>query len=297
MARPKFSIVIALAPWRDAEILPYIERQDFPKGEYEIIIKKGTNVPTNRNAGIKDAKGEIILFLDDDAVIEPDFLKKVDKFFSDYPEVSVLGGPQLTPSSDKFFAKLSGYALADPFASPGLNKRYKKTKLSLNADSSYITGALMIVRREVFEKLRFDPKIYPADDVTFVDTAKKLGFKVAASPDIYIYHRRRADLRGLVEQIYGYGKARPKLGLSGIKSVLFWVPTLFLTYLVLLVPLMFLSLWFVVPLIAYISLSLIFSLYEAAKNRDILSFFILPLIFLMVHLSYGVGFLIGVLKR
>lgn len=297
MKKLKFSVVIALAPWREAEILDSLKKQNFPKKDYEIIIKKGTNVPNNRNSGIKDAKGRIILFLDDDAIIDPNFLAKVDNFFKRYPGIDILGGAQLTPKSDGFFAKLNGYALANPFASPKINKRYRRTKLDLDADSSYITGALMIAKRKVFNKIKFDPGIYPADDVTFIDNAKKLGFKVAVSPEVYIYHRRRPTIKGLIEQIYGYAKVRIQAPFKRISDVLFWAPSLFLIYLVALIPLLFIHKLFIIPLLAYIGLALLFSSYEAIVNRSFFSFFILPFLFLIIHLSYGCGFLASLLRK
>jgi len=290
----KFSIIIALAPWRDAEILQYIKKLDFPRKEFEVIVVKGLNVPDNRNRGVDRAKGEILIFLDDDAIIEPDFLRRVDNFFEKYKEVDILGGPQLTPKSDKFFAKINGYVLANQFACPGINKRYKKSRLNLNADSNYITGALMIIKKKIFEKLEFDRNIYPADDVYFINSAKKLGFKIATSPEIYIYHRRRPGIKSLVKQIYNYGKSRPRI--SPFK-VLFSVPSLFLIYLILIWPLFLLSWMFIIPLLAYIALDIIFSSYESFKNKSFLSIFLLPIIFLIIHLSYGLGFIIGMLKR
>jgi len=67
---PKFSIVIALAPDRGAEVLKSLENVDYDKKKMEIIIKKGLNPSENRNNGVRDARGEIIAFIDDDAVVD-----------------------------------------------------------------------------------------------------------------------------------------------------------------------------------------------------------------------------------
>jgi len=295
----KFSIVIALAPWREAEIIPYIKKQDYPKNKFEIIVIKGLNVPDNRNNGVKKAKGEIVVFLDDDAIIERDLLNKMDKFFMDHPEIDILGGPQLTPRSDKLFAKISGYALGSPFGAFGFYKRYTKAKLNLNADSSYITGANLTVKRNIFKKIKFDRKIYPADDVNFVNLAKEAGFKVGYSPEILIYHRRRANLRGLIEQIFDYGQSRSnkKLAAEHNKIPFFLIPSLFLIYLLSLPALYFISKLFLIPLSFYIALSLIFSIYESFKNYNFMSLFILPFLFLTIHLSYGAGVLYKKIKN
>ena len=77
----KFSIVIALAPYRSAEVLKSLKNVKYDKKKYEIIIKKGLNPSENRNYGIKKAKGEIIYFLDDDAIVDKNILKNAEEFF------------------------------------------------------------------------------------------------------------------------------------------------------------------------------------------------------------------------
>lgn len=300
MKKLRFSLVIPLAPWRNAEILSSIKALNYPASRYEIIVQKGLNVPDNRNEGVRKAKGEIIVFLDDDAFIDDDFLANVDEFFKKNPQIDVLGGPQLTPDSDTFFPRVSGYALADPLSGPGVvNKRYQKARLTLNASSSYITGANLICRRTVFKELSFKREIYPSDDVNFVDEAKKKGHRVAYSPDIVIYHKRRDTLKGLIKQIYDYGRARTRhKPLSQVLAApLFFVPMLFVIYLALLPTLFLVHSLFIVPLAFYVILVLVFSLYESIRNKEALAFFALPFFFLVIHVSYGAGFFIGFLER
>ncbi len=300
MNKLRFSVVIALAPWRNAEVLPYLEKQDFPKNRFEIIIKKGLNVPDNRNNGVKSSKGEIIIFLDDDALIEKNFLASIDSFFLRNSEIDILGGPQLTPETDGFFARSNGYVLSNPFAMPAVYKRYKKSIETLDADSSYITGALLICRRNIFKSLNFNRNIYPADDVNLINLAKEKGFKVAYSPDVFIYHRRRANLKALIKQIFDYAKSRTSLGIkkqTNFQLVLFSIPSLFVLYLLLLPTLLFFSKLFLLPLLAYILLALVFSIYEGIINKNMSSIIVLPFIFLTVHVSYGLGFLSGTLSK
>lgn len=296
----RFSIVIPLAPWRNAEILSSINKQEFAKSDYEIIIEKGLNVPDNRNRGAKKAKGEYVIFLDDDAVIKPDFLKNVDNFFRKNPEIDVLGGPQLTPNDEKLFARNSGYALSNALSGPGVvNKRYKKAALSLNASSSYITGANMTIRRKLFSKMKFDLSIYPGDDVAFVDKAKEEGYGVAYSPEVVIYHRRRPSVSGLVEQIFDYGRVRPQKNMvkQFFKTPLFFVPPVFMIYLLFLPVLLKVSPLFFIPLLVYLLMILITGFYEAIINLEILAIILVPFSFVVIHLSYGLGVFAGIFDR
>ncbi|MDR3217908.1 MAG: glycosyltransferase [Dysgonamonadaceae bacterium] len=46
-----------------------------------------------RNKGVSEAKGEFIAFIDDDETIAPDYLHLLDRFFVDYPDAFLCGGP------------------------------------------------------------------------------------------------------------------------------------------------------------------------------------------------------------
>src|SRR3989344_8388993 len=163
----KFSIVIAVALYRNAEVLKSIKSLDYDKNKYEIIIEKGDNASENRNRGIKKAKGEIIAFIDDDAIVHKDLLKNAEDFFKKH-DIDIVGGPQLTPKDDNFSAKLFGSAIETFWCSYKMANRYKRGKLSLDADELSLTSANVFVKKEVFKKLEgFDPRLWPGEDPEF----------------------------------------------------------------------------------------------------------------------------------
>ena len=82
-----------------------------------------------------------------------------------------------------------------------------------------------------------------------------------------------------------------------LKMPSFFVPSLFLIYLLVLPTLYFISKMFLIPLGLYIILSLIASFYEGIINKDLKSVFVLPFIFLAIHISYGLGFLYGFIVK
>jgi len=305
----KFSLVIPLAPYRNAEIIHSIENLDYSRKEFQVIVVKSLNPSNNRNRGAKKAKGEIIAFLDDDAVIESDFLRKAEDFFEKHPEVDIVGGPQLTPKDDEGFAKISGYALSSKFGAWKMVSRYESKKLNLNADETQLTSANLFVKKEVMNEVKFDPRLWPGEDPDFITKAKGKGFKVAYSPDIVVYHKRRATIKAFAKQIFSYGKTRTmkESFFKTLKRPFFLVPSIFFLYLIILLISIILkpsvtgnvigiskvglnSLLFL-PLILYLILDLVFSVYEAIKNRNFTAFFPLLLIFPLLHLSYGIGML------
>ena len=51
-----------------------------------------------RNLGAAEAKGDIVLFLDSDVIVEPEALGETARFFRDHPDRSVMIGVCATPS-------------------------------------------------------------------------------------------------------------------------------------------------------------------------------------------------------
>lgn len=298
----KFSLIIPVAPERNAEIINSINKLDYDKNRIEIIVERGRNPSENRNNGVKKAKNEVLVFLDDDAVIDSDYLNNIEKFLEKNKDIDIVGGPQLTPKDEKGFAKISGYALSSKFGSWKISDRYCKNGELLNADETCITSANLVCKKKVFNKIEFDLNLFPGEDPKFISDAKKNGFKIAYSPEIIVYHRRRASVNGMIKQIFNYGKVRPlkEKFSETLKMPFFFIPSLFLIYLILLIVLMVMkySRFFVfLPFILYVILALIFSVHDSFKNKDYKAVIFLPFIYLIIHVSYGAGMIYGYFKK
>ena len=294
-----FSIVIALAPYRNAEVLSSLKNLDYDKKKYEIIIKKGYNPSKNRNYGIKKAKGEIIYFLDDDAIVDKNILKNAENFFTKYKEIAVVGGPQLTPKDDKFFAKMFGAAIENFWCSYKMANRYKKGKLNLDADELSLTSANCFIKKGVFKKIKgFDARLWPGEDPEFFSRAKDNGFKIAYSPNLIIYHRRRSNLFSLLKQHYKYGNVRLKKEAINKKVVnpIMIIPSIFAVYLILLPFLLMFSKDFFFPIKLHIIIDILVGVYIALK-KNLLYLPFLPFVFFLVHFSYGLGMLVSLFEN
>jgi O-antigen biosynthesis protein len=80
-----------------SELRPFIENirnTSFQKNpdHFRLLHCPVLGLSYARNAGISEAKGEIILFLDDDSIAKKDILEHYIKAFSDHPNAGVIGG-------------------------------------------------------------------------------------------------------------------------------------------------------------------------------------------------------------
>jgi succinoglycan biosynthesis protein ExoA len=295
--KEEITIVIPLGKECDVEYEDGIREQNI-----KIIKEIGPHPSKNRNKGAEKARTKYIGFINGHTELDKSWKEEVNNFFKKYPETDIVGGPQLTPKGQRGFAKISGYALTSKFGAAGTSDRYKKGKLNLDADESSITSANLVCKKEVFKKIKFDETLYPGEDPKFIEDAKKEGFKIAYSPEIITYNKRRATMGDLIRQIFNYGKVRPAKEpfRQTMKKPMFLVPSLFVIYLLVssvFLMLNFYSYFFIIPLMIYAVIDIFSSLFESIKNKNFPAFFVLPFIYPIIHISYGIGMIWGYLKK
>ena len=57
------------------------------------IYEPTPGLHVGRNLGAQLAQGEILAYLDDDVFVDPDWLTGIQDAFTNYPELTLLGGP------------------------------------------------------------------------------------------------------------------------------------------------------------------------------------------------------------
>ncbi|MCW3134974.1 MAG: glycosyltransferase [Methanophagales archaeon] len=149
-----------------------------------------------RNLGIKNARGEIICFIDDDCVADRFWVEKLVEGF-DNERVGGVGGKILIYNQEGLINYL-----------PGIDQ------YSLINDWSCIAGANMAYRRDVLEQIGgFDPLFkFGGDDNDVAIRVKLRGYTLKYNEGAVIYFRHRSNLRELIRQQYGYGIGFSRLG-------------------------------------------------------------------------------------
>ena len=61
--------------------------------QFRYVTEPEQGLSAARNKGIKEAKGDIIVYIDDDALIDPPYLRTYAEWFAAHPETMACGGP------------------------------------------------------------------------------------------------------------------------------------------------------------------------------------------------------------
>ena len=127
-------------------------KSEFPKVRF-VRLKNNSGPGVARNFGAKEAKGEVVLYLDSDTELEPGGIERVIEFFDEEPEVNMCcGWDSETPLNSGFFPRFK--ALFMVIGAP-----------EADANVSFLPGRCFAVRRRIMlESGGFDP-IYKGADV------------------------------------------------------------------------------------------------------------------------------------
>lgn len=185
-----------------------------------------------RNEGLKQAKGSIIAFTDDDCVVEKGWLNKLEKRFKEFLNVSAVGGAICNRTKSKF--GWASYLLNFSSWLPSQKTGYIND----------IPTANIAYRRCSIKQIRFPESDM---DIDYEDTLFNLelirkGKKMLFDPDIKVYHNfgslsydqfiTKQQGKGKSFALEGY-KAHGKLGLFLVRNpfVFLFCPRIVLIFL------------------------------------------------------------------
>lgn len=303
MELPSISIIIPCPPGTKPKAIEYIKKLDYPKDKQEVIVEEGYNPSAQRNRGIKKAKGEIVGFTDDDCLMDQNWLKNAIKFFND-KSVGVVGGPNLTPEDSSFLPYCFGLAMSSYFGAASMSTRYERKNVIGKVTEQNLIFNNMFVKGEIFKKgLLLNEALFPNEENEFLNRVAKCDYKMIYTPEVYVYHPRKETLKGFAKQLFGYGAGRAhqtKIQPDSFK-ILYLMPTLFvLGFLSLPLNIAYDLSWatniILLCLGIYLLISIITSLKMAIKEKKLKILLLMPLIFFIIHVSYGTGFLWNFLR-
>ena len=265
-----------------------------------LLDNPGKIVPSGINIALRQAKGEIIIRVDGHTLIAPDYVRRCVEALQRSSADNV--GGRMNAIGGSPFGKAVALATSTPFGIGG--GRFHFSEKEEWVDTVYM-GAWP---RQVFEKIGlFDEELVRDQDDEFNYRLRAAGGKILLSPDIKSEYTVRSAPSSLWRQYYQYGfwKIRVLQKHPRQMSLRQFIPPLFVLALILSVVLSFSSIFrplsLVVPILylfANLAASILTTIRAQKSNQSPFTtyYLLLPFVFAILHISYGLGFLAGLFK-
>jgi glycosyltransferase involved in cell wall biosynthesis len=221
-----FSIIIPTynRPERIVSCLQAISQARYPRERFEVIIvddggtapleeiinpfrdrlalrllrQNHEGVAAGRNTGARNAKGEILVFTDDDCRPENDWLNHLEMRFGESRDF-IIGGRTINALPDNLFSSASqslvsyliSYYNADP------------------RDARFLTGSNLAVPARLFYSLGgFDRAflLMGAEEREFCDRWRHRGYGMEYAAEAVVHHFHHLTLRSFMRQHFQYGR-------------------------------------------------------------------------------------------
>jgi len=223
MKTPFFSVIIPVKKINDfirKETIPALLKQTFKSFEIIVLPDKPTKEKFSRtriiaslsktgpadkrDLGAKEARGEILAFLDDDSYPVDDWLKQAKIIFGESKKIAGVCGPALTPLNNNVKQKASGHVWSTWLGSGGAGAYRCEVSQRREVDD-YPTVNLLIRRDDFLKVDGFNCRYWPGEDTKLcLDLTQALGKKIIYDPKVLVYHHRREVLGPHLKQISRY---------------------------------------------------------------------------------------------
>ena len=255
--------------------------------------------PVALNIGIKNAKGEIIIWMSAHNRYEKDYVSRSVESLERSGADNVGGIMRTLPREDSLTGRGIVASLSHRF---GVGNSYFRVHTDEPKWVDTVFGGCY--RKGVFDRVGlFNENLVRGQDMEFNLRLKKAGGKTLLVPDIVSYYYARSDLKSFWKHNWANGVWAVLPFLYSPIMPVSWrhlVPLIFVTALIGSAVLGFLLPLFVwcfgVILGSYVLASLTVSLQIAFQKRDVKYFAVMPFIFGILHFGYGLGSLFGVFK-
>ena len=299
--------------------------QTYPKDKYEIVVIDGEStddtlktvkrlinkyrtdsfdiriinnpkhiLASGWNLGIKDAKGEYVVRIDAHAEAAEDFIEKNVETMLKASDAVCVGGKLTTMSLDGDNDTISK-VLSSPFGVG--NSSFRVSNEAGYAD----TAVYGLYKKEIFEQVGyFNEKYVRNQDIELHSRIRAAGGKFFFNPKIDCVYYSRNTVKKMVKQAFGNGKWNMVL-LKNQNSALrlrHLVPFAFVLFLIATTVLGFFNkyFWFLEIGILLLHLALGFCA-ATKKSKNISEILKMPFLFLLLHISYGAGYLAGIFTK
>lgn len=239
------------------------------------------------NKTYQKTKGKYITLLGAHSVY-PDAFFKAGISELEAGSCDVIGGP-LKQHGKTCIGESIAYAMSCRFGVGGTEFRTEKKRMYVDS------VAFAIYRKEIFDHIGLlDEELIRNQDDELHYRINANNYRILMIPEMECTYYVRNSIQSLFKQYFAYGFYKP-LVLKKVRQAIRFrhlIPAAFTLYLITL-PLIAYYWWWFLPFTLYLAFNIFFSIQNLLPLKNKL---LLPVIFFTLHLSYGLGFILGLPK-
>ena len=149
--------------------------------------KKNLGFCVGNNIGIKHASGDILILLNNDTIVDKNWINEILKVVKD-PKIGIVGCRLYFPGTRIIQSLGSKMKFLGYWESIGAGQE-DNGQFNYVSDADYVSGAAMAIKREVIEKTGLlDPEFYAyCEDLDLCYRARRAGYRIVTSNAV-VYH-------------------------------------------------------------------------------------------------------------
>ncbi len=180
------------------------------------VTEPNRNPATRRNRAASVARGEVLAFIDDDAIADPRWLATACAYLDEHPDVLAIGGPDPAPPDSSIPELISDTLLATPWIGSGVACHENRRGVFDLEHASDIALVNLFVRRSAFTG--FDESIgYIGEDTGLIEDLMQRG-RAVYHDGVRVFHRRRAFPGPYLRQRWRYRVKTGELLVRGSRA-------------------------------------------------------------------------------
>jgi len=161
------------------------------------LLKNSENLgfSAGMNIGIKESRGDLILLYNNDAIAHPASLSKMVETILSKNKIGMVGGLILYNKPNDVIWSCGGKLdlVTGTIWSDGLGQKIfakKPLQKNLVADVDYLSGCVLLIRKEVIQKIGLldDAYLIGGQDLDWCLRARRAGFECVLNPSAIIWH-------------------------------------------------------------------------------------------------------------
>lgn len=137
----------------------------------KVLQAPGATIARLRNLGVAASDGDLLIFIDSDVSLAPDWFTVLQKVCSSADNNTITGSKCLPPADVKAFIVSNWFALLP------------------DSNQNYINSGHLIVPRQVHDRIGgFDESLRTGEDYDYCQRARQQGVNIRVQPELRAYH-------------------------------------------------------------------------------------------------------------